>query len=61
MSLHAVADLYGRLKPISESWDASALEVSGFTREQLMAFDEPKGDLARARMPPVASGRRGIP
>ena len=33
---------YGRLKPISESWDAGALKVSGFTREQVMAFDEPK-------------------
>jgi hypothetical protein len=33
---------YGRLKPISEKWDPEALAVSGFTREQTMAFDEPK-------------------
>lgn len=33
---------YGRLKPISESWVEDALNVSGFTREQVMTFDEPK-------------------
>jgi DNA polymerase III alpha subunit (gram-positive type) len=33
---------YGRLKPISEQWIPDALKVSGFTREQVMDFDEPK-------------------
>ncbi len=33
---------YGRLKPISDAWDEAALEVSGFTREETLAFDDPK-------------------
>ena len=33
---------YGRLRPISEQWSAGALEVSGFSREQTLAFDDPK-------------------
>jgi hypothetical protein len=33
---------YGRLKPISEVWVPDALEVSGHTREETLAFDEPK-------------------
>jgi DNA polymerase III alpha subunit (gram-positive type) len=33
---------YGRLKPISDRWDEGALKVSGFTREQVLAFDQPK-------------------
>ena len=32
---------YGRLKPISEKWIPEALKVSGFTREETMAFEEP--------------------
>ncbi len=32
---------YGQLKPISEKWIPEALAVSGFTREQTLAFDEP--------------------
>ena len=32
---------YGRLKPISEKWVPEALAVSGFTREQTLAFDDP--------------------
>ncbi len=32
---------YGRLKPISDQWIAAALQVSGFTREQTLGFDEP--------------------
>jgi hypothetical protein len=34
-------DFYGRLRPVSEKWVPEALAVSGFTREQTMAFDEP--------------------
>jgi len=32
---------YGRLRPISEKWIPEALQVSGFSREQTLAFDEP--------------------
>jgi hypothetical protein len=32
---------YGRLRPVSENWIPEALEVSGFTREEVMAFPEP--------------------
>jgi DNA polymerase III epsilon subunit-like protein len=32
---------YGRLKPISERWVPEALAVSGFTREEVLKFDEP--------------------
>lgn len=34
---------YGRLKPISEQWIPEALAVSGFTRAETLAFDEPVG------------------
>ena len=33
---------YGRLKPISDKWIPEALQVSGFTREETLGFDEPK-------------------
>jgi len=33
---------YGQLKPISEKWIPEALAVSGFTREETLAFGEPK-------------------
>ncbi|QDU57429.1 3'-5' exonuclease [Aeoliella mucimassa] len=33
---------YGRCKPISEKWIPAALEVSGHTREQTEAFDDPQ-------------------
>jgi hypothetical protein len=33
---------YGRLKPISEKWIPEALKVSGFTREETLAFEDPK-------------------
>lgn len=32
---------YGRLRPISEQWIPEALAVSGFSREETLAFDEP--------------------
>jgi len=32
---------YGRLKPISERWLPEALRVSGFTRQQVLEFEEP--------------------
>ncbi|GAA4423913.1 hypothetical protein [Bremerella cremea] len=32
---------YGQLKPISDRWIPDALAVSGFTREQTLAFDKP--------------------
>lgn len=33
---------YGRLKPISDKWIPEALQVSGFTREETLAFDDPQ-------------------
>ena len=33
---------YGRLRPISDKWIPEALAVSGFAREETMAFDDPK-------------------
>jgi DNA polymerase III alpha subunit (gram-positive type) len=33
---------YGQLKPISEKFISDALAVSGFSREQVLAFEEPK-------------------
>jgi DNA polymerase III alpha subunit (gram-positive type) len=33
---------YGQLHPISERWIPDALAVSGFTREQTLAFSEPE-------------------
>ena len=38
---------YGRLKPLSEKWIPEALEVSGFTREETLAFDDPKAVMQR--------------
>ena len=32
---------YGRLKPISDKWIPEALAISGFTREETLAFDDP--------------------
>ncbi len=33
---------YGNLKPISEEWIPEALQVSGFSREETLEFDDPK-------------------
>jgi DNA polymerase III epsilon subunit-like protein len=33
---------YGQLRPVSEQWQPEALAVSGFTREQTLAFPEPE-------------------
>src|ERR1039458_8203403 len=33
---------YGRTRPISERFEPEALAVSGFSREQHLAFEEPK-------------------
>ncbi len=38
---------YGQLKPICDQWIPDALAVSGFTREQVLAFDEPKAVMER--------------
>jgi len=38
---------YGRLRPISEAWDPEALAVSGFSREQVLGFDDPKEVMQR--------------
>jgi len=33
---------YGKLKPISEKWEPEALQVSGFSREETLKFDDPR-------------------
>jgi DNA polymerase III epsilon subunit-like protein len=33
---------YGQVKPISEQWLPKALEISGFTRQETLGFDDPK-------------------
>ena len=40
---------YGQLKPISEQWLPRALEISGFTREETLKFDEPRIVMMRFR------------
>jgi DNA polymerase III epsilon subunit-like protein len=32
---------YGKLKPISEKWVPEALQVSGFSREETLTFEDP--------------------
>ena len=32
---------YGQLRPVSDKWIPEALAVSGFSREQTLAFDDP--------------------
>lgn len=38
---------YGQLKPISEKWIPEALAVSGFTRTEVLEFDEPQIVMAK--------------
>jgi DNA polymerase III epsilon subunit-like protein len=38
---------YGKTKPISDEWKSDALAVSGFSREEHLAFDEPKAVMLR--------------
>ena len=38
---------YGQLRPISEKWIPEALAVSGFSRDQTLAFDEPADAMDR--------------
>lgn len=33
---------YGQLRPISEQWIPEALTISGFTRDEILHFDDPK-------------------
>jgi hypothetical protein len=33
---------YGKLKPVSAQWNPEALAISGLSREQTQAFDDPK-------------------
>jgi hypothetical protein len=50
---------YGQLRPISEQYVPEALAVSGFTREQTLAFDEPAAVMGRFRdwLPQAGRGR----
>lgn len=38
---------YGQLQPISDRFDPAALAVSGFSREQCLAFDDPASVMRR--------------
>jgi hypothetical protein len=38
---------YGKLRPISDVWLPDALAVSGHSREEVMAFPDPKGEMQR--------------
>jgi hypothetical protein len=38
---------YGRLRPVSANWIPEALKVSGFSREETLAFDDPKTVMAQ--------------
>ncbi|MDX2284604.1 MAG: 3'-5' exoribonuclease [Bacteroidia bacterium] len=38
---------YGQLRPISDAWIPEALAISGFTREQHLAFDPPEQVMAQ--------------
>jgi hypothetical protein len=38
---------YAQLKPISDKWIPEALQISGFTREETLAFEEPPAVMAR--------------
>ena len=33
---------YGQLQPISANWNPQSLQISGFTREQTLQFNDPK-------------------
>jgi DNA polymerase III epsilon subunit-like protein len=50
---------YGMLRPISENWIPEALAVSGFSREETLAFDDPKQVMLKFRdwIKEKASGR----
>ena len=36
------SSFYGQLRPVSERWIPEALEVSGFTRNETLEFDDPE-------------------
>lgn len=38
---------YGRLRPISEQWHPDALAVSGHSRDEVLAFEEPNAVMKR--------------
>ncbi|MGB1252934.1 MAG: exonuclease [Candidatus Promineifilaceae bacterium] len=38
---------YGQLKPISDQWNPQALQISGFSREETLAFDDPASVMVR--------------
>ena len=40
---------YGQLRPISEKWIPESLQISGFTREQTLQFDDPKEVMEKFR------------
>jgi hypothetical protein len=51
---------YGRLRPISDKYVVCALEVSGFSRDETLAFDDP-ADVMRGFRAWIAQHQRGQP
>ncbi len=51
---------YGKLRPISEHWIPAALQVSGFTREETLAFHDPR-EVMEHFATWVAANSRGRP
>ena len=52
---------YGRLRPVSERWIPEALAVSGHSRDETLAFDDPAEVMARfAAWVAAECGRRPI-
>ena len=52
---------YGELRPISDQWVPEALAVSGFSREQTLAFGEPRQVMADFRDWIAAKGGKSRP
>jgi len=48
---------YGKVKPISEDYIPDSLKVSGFSREEHLAFDDPKGVMTRFKNWILANSR----
>lgn len=53
---------YAELRPIADQWQPEALQVSGFSRAQTLAFEEPAAVMARFAdwLSRVSQGRPGF-
>ena len=39
---HLDKTFYGKMRPISDQWNPESLEISGFSRQETLTFDDPK-------------------